>query len=211
MRIAQTQSAIPALAPEKRVEAVKVRPAIDAGLRDCLKQNPSGVPLGGALGRVGANGGFSLGSPVLVDPNIKFLPLFNPNSVVDLMSAVRAAAESPSPGQLNEVVDKAIEFAEQLPENATVHVIGLVRLTARAVSALKKPGPKNKVEVGRAVVQCLAALVRSIADLPGLESAKPYTDGFYLVLKVGEEILVVPHTEVIRGSSGAAVTTRFSP
>jgi hypothetical protein len=210
MRIAKTPSpTIPALAPEKRMEAVKVRPAIDAGLRDYLKQNPSGIPLGGPLGQIGATSGFSLGPPVLVQRNLEFLPLFNPNSVVDLMSAASAAAESPSLGQMEAAVEKALAFAEQLPGTPhgveiAVHVIGFVRPVASAVTALKKPGPKNRVEVSRAVVHCLAAFVRLIADLPGLESAKPYTDGLHLVLKVGDEIFVVPHTEVIRSSSDAS-------
>jgi hypothetical protein len=206
MRIAQNQSpTIPALAPEKKVEAVKVRPAIGDGLRDYLKQNPSGVPLGGPMGQIGATPRFSLGSPVLVDRNLEFLPLFNPNSAVDLMSAVSAAAESPSKGRMEAVADKAIKVTEQLsgaPQGVdiAVHVIGFVRPVARAVSALKKPGPKNKVEVSRAVIQSLAGLARLIADIPGLEPSKPYADGLSLVLKVGEEICVVSHTEVIRSS-----------
>ena len=195
MKIAQTPSpTIPALEPEKKVEAVKVRPNVDAGLRDYLKQNPSGVPLGGPLGQIGATSGLSLGSPVLVDRNLQFLPLFNTNSAVDLISAASAAAESPSLDQMKKVMDKALEV---LPENVTVHVIGFVRPVSRALSALRKPGPKNKVAVSRAVVQSLAALARLIADLPGLESAKPYADGLSLVLKVGEEICVVSHAEVI--------------
>jgi hypothetical protein len=213
MIIARTQTpTISALTPEERVEAVKVRSGIDAGLREYLKQNPSGValrgpgvPLGGPLGQIGATSGLRLGSPVLVDRNLEFLPIFNPNSAVDLISAVSAAAKPPSFGQMKDVADKAIKFTEQLPGaphgvDITVHVIGFVRPVVRAVSALKKPGPKNKVEVSRAVVQSLAALTKLIADLPGLEHAKPYADGLSLVLKVGEEICVVSHTEVIRGS-----------
>jgi hypothetical protein len=213
MRVDRTLSAtIPALALEKKVTAVKVRPPIDAGLRDCLKQNPSGVILGGplGLGQIGATSGFSLGSPVLVDRNLEFLPLFNPKSAVDLVSAVSAAAESPSLDQMKEVVDKALEFADQLPESVAVHVIGFLRPAASAVSALRKPGPKNKLAVSKAVAQSIAALVRLFTDLPGLESAKPYAEGLSVVLKAGEQIFVVSHAEVIRSSSGALVTTGFS-
>jgi hypothetical protein len=199
---------IPALEPEKRVEAVKVRPAIGGGLQDYLKQNPSGVPLGGPLGWVGAGAGLSLGAPVMVGRGLEFLPLFNPNSAADVMSAVSEAAESPSIGRMGDVVDKAMEFVEQFPElphdlEITVHLVGLVRPVASAVTVLRRPGPKNKVEVNRAVVQCLAGLVRLVADLPGMESAKPYTNGLYLVLKMGEEFFVVPHTEVIPAGGAA--------
>ena len=212
MKIAQTLSpTIPALEPEKSMAAVKVRPAIDALLQDYLKRNPSGVPLGGQLGSISANAGLSVGPPVLVDRNLEFLPLFNPNSAVDLMSAVGAAAGSPSLGRMEVVMDKALALAEQLPENITVHVVGFLRPAASAVSALRKPGPKNKIEISRTVVQSLAALVRLLADLPGLEPAKPYTDGLSVVLKVGEQFFVVSHTEVTASQSGALVTTEFAP
>jgi hypothetical protein len=208
MKISQTpQPTIPALAPKKRVEAVKVRRAVGAGLQDYLKQNPSGVPLGGPSGWVAANAGLSLGAPVLVGRGFEFLPLFNPNSATDVISAVSKAAESPSIGRMEDVVDKALELVEQFPDlphdlEFTVHLVGLARPVANAVTVLKKPGPKNKVEVNRAVVQCLAGLVRLVADLPGLESAKPYTNGLYLVLKVGEEFFALPHTEIIPAGPG---------
>ena len=207
MKVGTLSPTIPALALEKRVEAVKVRPVIGAGLLDYLKQNPSGVPLGGPSGWSGASAGFSLGSPVLLSRGFEFLPLFNPTCAVDLMSAVSAAAQSPSIGPMEDVVDKALGFVEQFPEiphgaEIVVHVVGFVRPAADAVNALRKPGPRNKVAVSRTVVQCLGALVRLIADLPGLESAKPYANSLYLVLKAGEEIFVVPHTEVVRSSSG---------
>jgi hypothetical protein len=61
MKISQTpQPTIPALAPEKRVEAVKVRPSIGAGLQGYLKQNPSGI----ALGSTSTVGGVSWRQPV---------------------------------------------------------------------------------------------------------------------------------------------------
>jgi hypothetical protein len=186
MKISQIQPpTIPALALEKRVEAVKVRPALDAGLQDYLSQNPTGVPLGGPSGWVAASGGISLGAPVLLSPGFELLPLFNSN------------------GALN----KVMESLEQLPElphdgEIAVHVIGLVRPLAKAVTALSRPGSMNRVELSRAVVQSLAGLVRLVADIPGLESAKPYTDGLYLVLQVSGELCVLPHPVVIRQSSG---------
>jgi hypothetical protein len=208
MKISQTrQPTIPALAPEQRVEAVKVRPAIGAGLQDYLKQNPTGVPLGGPSGWVTASAGLSLGAPVLVGRGFEFLPLLNPNSALDAMSAVSKAAASRSSGHVEEVVDKALEFVEQFPElphdlEMTVHLVGLARPVANAVTVLGKPGPKNKVEVNRAVVQCLAGVVRLVGDVPGLESAKPYTNGLYLVLKMGEEFFALSHTEVIPAAPG---------
>jgi len=208
MKISHTpQPTIPALASEKRVEAVKVRPAIGAGLQNYLKQNPTGVSLGGPSGWVGANAGLSLGAPVLVSRVFEFLPLFKPNSAVDVMSAVSEAAESPSIGHMEDVVNKASEFVEQFPElphdlEITLHLVGLARPVANAVTVLRKPGPKNKVEVNRAVVQCLAGVVRLVGDVPGLESAKPYTNGLYLVLKMGEEFFALSHTEVIPAASG---------
>jgi len=230
MKISQTpQPTIPALAPDKRVEAAKVRPPIGAGLQDYLKKNPSGVPLGGPSGSVAAIAGLSLGAPVLVSPGFELLPLLNSNSAVDFISVVTAttsamseisavseAVEPPFIGQVENMADKAVEIVEQFPElphdlEVTVHVIGFLRPVAKAVTLLRKPGPKNKVEVNRAAVQCLAGLVRLVADIPGLESAKPYTNGLYLVLKVGEEFLALPHTEAIRSSSGVKMCAAVGP
>jgi hypothetical protein len=219
MIISKTQPpTIPALAREKSVEAVKVRPNIGAGLQGYLKQNPSGIPLGGPSGSVAASAGLSLGAPVLVSPGFELRPLFNSNRAgdvaVDIISVVSAArsavsqaSEPPSIGPMEDVLDKMRESLEQIPNlphdgEVFVHFIGLIRPVATAVTLLSKPGPKNKVEVNRAAVQCLAGLVRLVADIPGLESAKPYTDGLYVVLKVGEEFFALPHAQVIRTSSG---------
>ena len=94
-----------------------------------------------------------------------------------------------------------MEFTEQLREtpqglDIAMHVIGILVTVPSAVGALKKPGPKNKAELSRALLKAVSAVAQLITDLPGLERAKPAAGCLAWVVKAGEKICLVPHEQV---------------
>jgi hypothetical protein len=201
MKIGKTPTIL-AWSPEKKVEAVKVDPAIHAGLEKCLQNNPSRVRLGGPPGGVGANAGLSLGAPVAVAQNVEFLRLFDPNVATDLVVAASEAVEAPSPSQMINVADKAKAFVEQLPElppeaEIGFKIYGLLRTGSDFASALKEPGAASKVERNLALLHVVVAFCELGTTLPTPKRVQSGLRCLSWVLQKGEEIFIVGHPEQV--------------
>jgi hypothetical protein len=185
------------IAQEGQYPTIKPLPqALEAKLRDCLEQAPSGIPLGGPLAQTGANVECSLGHRFVVDENLEFVRLLNPdfvhlnpNGVDHLSSSLTTAAL----GRSIRVLGDSLRVVEELDRFGKVgQVVGVLQPLCRVVSALLEPGPESKIEITRAIFEGLPEVVELIADSPGMERAKPYTEGVCLVLKLGEVFLAVP-------------------
>jgi len=191
-------------APERRLEATKASSVVSGGLQEYLKRNPPESLLSGPFGASATSGGLTLGAATSLSKGVDFFPLVstlvdpetNPAFANDFVASASALAEASTPV---EGIMQLAECVEQLPglpraASVAVHVLGVLRTAPRAVKALHQPGPKNKVEVSAAIAQVVAALGKLITDCPGLESVKNSAERFAAVVKVGDQICLIPQT-----------------
>ncbi len=211
-----------AKASEDTVKVAKAGSDIDSGMRKYLNQNIAGLPLGGPLGAIAATPRVSVGLPVPLTQNAELLPLFGVDifdldAATEHISAMSDALSAPMNAvQVLNLGDHAAALLEQLPNppagvGVGFHVIGLIRTLPRAAAALRKPGPKKTVEVGKSLFPVLAALGELATDIPGLEHGKPYAESLSWVAKAGEQFFTVPVSAVPAAQVSSARSKATKP
>jgi hypothetical protein len=195
--------------PEESAQVAQASPEVDAAVREYVRRIAAETRSGVPLGAVSTRAGLSVGSPVPITPNAELLPLFgvdifDVNAANDQVSAISEALSAPSMGgaQVLKLVDNTGALLDQMVPNPTggasvaFHVIGIIRTFPRAAAALRKPGPRKTVEVGKSLFPFLAALGELVTDIPGLEHGKPVAESFSWVAKAGEQFFTVPLSTV---------------
>jgi hypothetical protein len=195
--------------PEETAEAAQASPEVDAAVREYVRRIAAETRSGVPPGAVSTTAGLSVGSPVPITPNAELLPLFgvnifDANAANEQVSAISEALSAPSisRAQVLKLADNTGALLDQMVPNPTggagvaFHVIGLVRTLPRAAAALRKPGSKKTVEVGKSLFPVLAALGELVTDIPGLEHGKPVAESLSWVAKAGEQFLLVPVSAV---------------
>ena len=195
--------------PEDTVEVPQASPEVDAAVREYVRRIAAEARSGVPLGAVSTTAGLSFGEPITVSPHTELIPLFgvnifDANAANEQISAISEALSAPSMdgAQVLKLVDNTGALLDLMVPNPTggagvaFHVIGVIRTLPRAAAALRKPGPRKTVEVGKALFPVLAAFVDLVTDIPGLEHGKPYAETLSWVAKAGEQFLLVPVSAV---------------
>jgi hypothetical protein len=200
MKIAQP---LPRITAEKApVKAAS--PDLDAAVRNYLAGNSAGIPFGASLGAAHVNSRFTLGAPVSISPSAKLLPIFDANEAADHISAMEEASQPPTMTfeQVKILADNSAALLEQMmPEppagvGVAFHIIGVLRTAPGVVTAFKQTGPKRRTAIAGSLIKFLASFGVLLADIPGLERGKPAAETFSLVVKAGEQFLVVPASDL---------------
>jgi hypothetical protein len=104
--------------------------------------------------------------------------------------------------QVKILADNSAALLEQMmPEppagvGVAFHIIGVLRTAPGVVTAFKQTGPKRRTAIAGSLIKFLASFGVLLADIPGLERGKPAAETFSLVVKAGEQFLVVPASDL---------------
>ena len=190
--------------PAQKSTVKAASPDLDAAVRNYLAGNSAGIPFGASLGAAHVNSRFTLGAPVSISPSAELLPIFDANGAADHISAAVEALQAPTLNlaQVTKFADNSAALVEQLmPEPPTgvgvaFHIIGVLRTAPAVVTAFKQTGPKRRTAIAGSLIKFLASFGVLLTDIPGLEHGKPAAESFSLVVKAGEQILVVPASDL---------------